>query len=139
MEGQRGVAALPAVLIAGAIVMEIAIAGALLAVLEANSGLGAKAGDQAFVLAQAAAQDGIMRVVMNKDQGFICYSLPIGSQSVLVEIQKDVPVAGETSIWTKATVSARTRRANAILAVDTSTGKVNVLSIQEVTSGASCG
>jgi hypothetical protein len=137
--GERGVAALPAILVAGAIVMEIAIAGALLAAYEANSGLGAKAGDQAFLLAQTGVEDGVMRVIMNKDQGYICYQLPVDSQNVQVEIQKDVPTTGQTSVWTKATVSSRTRRAKAILDVNGVTGKVDILSIEEVTSGGSCG
>jgi hypothetical protein len=136
---RQGVAALPAILITGAIVMEIAIAGALLAVFEANSGLGAKAGDQAFLLAHTAVEDGIVRVIMNKDQGYTCYMLPVDCQNVQVEIQKDVPITGQTSVWTKATVSSRTRRAKAILDVHNATGKVDVLSIEEVTSGGLCG
>lgn len=64
---QSGVATLPTVLIISGIVMEIAIAGTIIATLLSNAAFSDRLSAEALAMARAGAQDGIMKVVRYKN------------------------------------------------------------------------
>src|SRR3989344_1706320 len=64
---RAGIAALPIMLFIGAIVIEIAIVGAFLAYLSANSNLSARASGEALITAKAGIEDATLALIKDKD------------------------------------------------------------------------
>lgn len=126
---RNGQTALSFVFLVGIIIISI---GAMLAFLAASflsSGYGFQAANRALAIASAGAEDGLMQLVRNKDLSAPTpYSVPVGSDSASVTINQNTPVAGQATIVSSATVSFRKRNVQVIVSIDSTIGKVDVVS-----------
>lgn len=138
--GSRGQATLSFVLLVGGIIVEIAIAGSLVAFFSSNSGLGERLSARAFNAAEVGIRDSQLKIARNKD---LCspscpvpYSFSVGSDTVMVTLQKvdDLPdnlyVYTVTAVGTAAT---RQKKFVAVINVDRTSGVVQLQSHQEQT------
>ena len=134
-----GIASLPAILLLGAIIVEIAVASVFLLSYLNNSVYGTRLSNQAHSAAASGINDAVLRVILNKDVNEESYTLAVGSAAVDVEICKDIffPCDGSTTIaagkhQVVAIGRALTRRHRLIatLSVDASTGLVSIDSIK---------
>lgn len=138
LKQRLGVAFLPLVLVIGGILVSVAVATAVLTFSNINSNQSTRAASEALFVAKAGASDGIMRVVYNKNYSSSCYSIPVGSRTAYVVVTKDQPATGNTQVYSKAIISNRTRTFYSLLGVDATTGVVNLISTQEVTTAVAC-
>lgn len=134
----RGVVFLPFVLIIGGILIEITAAFGIFTLLNINSNQSLRFSAEALSVARAGTADAMLQVVNNKNFSSTCYRVLVGSRTAYVVVSRDIPVAGETSIYSKATILNRTRILYTILNVNSGTGEVNLVSTQESTSAVSC-
>src|SRR3989344_7243795 len=86
---EKGIAALPTLLILGGIVVNMAVAIILGVYLLIGSGLGNKLSSEALAAAKAGIQDGILKVARDKNFSG-SYEFNVGSRSVLVEVCKNL-------------------------------------------------
>lgn len=132
---QSGVATLPVILLISSIVIELTIAGVIVSALLTNTVFSSKLSAEAISAARAGAQDGIVKIIRYKNcnatscGGTVPYSLTLGRATVLVEMVDN----GDYTITVKstATVVTRKKKVEALIGVDSITGKINVISISE--------
>lgn len=131
----KGQAALPAVLLISGIITEIAIAGTLVAFVLSSSGWGERLSAQALAAAKSGVEDAFMRITIDKTFSSPSgYSFSVGSRTVQVVVNKDpsgYPV-GSDQIISTGTALTRQRKLEAIIIVDSNTGKVNLKSTREI-------
>jgi len=126
----KGQAALPAVLLIGGVITEIAIAGTLVAFILSSSGLGERLSSQALAAAKSGVQDAFMKITIDKTFNAPAgYSFSVGSRSVQVTVIKGTNTDQVISLGT---ALSRQRKLEAILFVDQNTGKVDLKSIREI-------
>lgn len=129
-----GQAALPAVLLIGGVIIEIAIAGVLVAFILSSSGWGERLSAQALAAAKAGQQDAFIKITVNKDFSSAGYSFNVDSRTVEVAVIKDpegYPV-GTAKVTSIGKALSRQRKLEAILIVRRDTGKVDLKSIREI-------
>lgn len=131
-KSERGIAALPAVLIMGGIIMQLAIVGLLLAFLYSSSSYGNRLATEALNAARAGVQDAITRVIRNKTFSSAGYTVTTNSRDATVVVTRDSPAPGQDTITATATALTRQKKIQAIIAVTTTTGQVGILSFGEV-------
>lgn len=130
---KKAIAALPSIIIMGGIVLEIAIVGAFLAYLFSQSGYGIRLSAEALNAARAGAQDGILRVVRNKDFSSSGYALTTNGRTATVIVLASTPSSGFTTITSDASALSRRKKVKVVLAIDSLTSKVEVVSYEEIT------
>lgn len=132
---QRGIAALPTLLLVGGIISSIAIALTASIYLYINSTSGANLSLKAITAAKSGIYDGLMRVVRDKSLTSADYSLVVGSQSASVIICRDtIDCGGSGKFKISSTGSAFTRRKKmeAVVSVDSQTGVTKLELMREV-------
>src|SRR3989338_5812168 len=97
MRKSKCIATLPVVLLISAIVIELTIAGVILAAFLSNTVFSSKLSSEALAAARAGAQDAIVKII--RDKNFSApsgYSLPNISNrtSAQVTVLRDTPVVG---------------------------------------------
>ncbi|MBI1839209.1 MAG: hypothetical protein HYR95_02885 [Candidatus Colwellbacteria bacterium] len=145
MRSNKGAVTLPVILLISGIVMEIAIAGVVVAAVISNTIFNSRLAAEALVAARAGAQDAIMKVVRNKNfsAAGAGYNLPnIGDRaSAQVVVCKDLTTStvlcdtsspGLDEITSTGSALTRKKKMRAIIGVDSISGKVNVVSFKEV-------
>lgn len=130
-QAKTGIAALPALLLIGGIVIEIAIVSAALTFIGITNALSVRAAAEALFLARAGAQDAIMRVVRDKNFSSSGYTVPVGSRSATVVVTKDQPQAGQTTITATSSVVRRQKEIQAVVTIDGVTGQSEIVSFKE--------
>ena len=126
---RRAIAALPVMLLIAGIIAEMAAAGALTAYFLIQSGIGVKLSSEALAAANAGTEDGLMRLIRNKDL-IDSYALTIGDKEIYVIIS-DIG-GGKKKIISEGRAFLKRRKLEVIINIDSSTGEVEVESIQEV-------
>lgn len=130
-----GQAALPAVLLICGVITEIAIAGILVAFVLSSSGWGERLSSQALAAAKAGVEDAFMRIVIDKNfSASGGYSFSVGGRTVQVVVNKD-PVGypvGTNQVISSGTALSRQRKLEAIIIVDSDTGRVSLKSTREI-------
>lgn len=132
----KGLSSLPAMLIFGGIIIEVAIASALLVFYLNNTIYGTRLGNEALSAARAGIDDGILQIILDKDcPNASCpssYTIDVGNRSTDITICKDTCQGANTHQIT-AVGKALTRRHKivAVLNTDPQTGLVSVQSILE--------
>ena len=133
---QAGFSTLPVVLFLGGLMMEIAIAVAFLLNLFTTTNYAARLSSEALLIAESGIEDAMMRVVRNKDcPATGCpssYDLALSGKTAALTIRKDYPAVGKTQIDSVGASRSQRRKLTAILAVNATTGEVDIDSIQEV-------
>lgn len=132
LKGKKGVSTLPTMLLLGGIIIEIAIAIAFLTYYFNVTNSASRLSAEALATARAGLDDGIIKVVRNKDYSNPSgYSVTVGNRVATVAVCKDTCVSGKTQVISMASVLNKQRKLEAILTVDATTGQVTVDSIQE--------
>lgn len=136
-----GQAALPTILLVGGIIVEIAIAGILIAFILSNSGWGERLSAQALAAAKAGVEDALLKITVNKNfsapSGGNCncgYNFLVDNRVAEVTVIKD-PVgypSGVHRIISSGKALGRQRKLETILIVDGDTGKVDLKSTREI-------
>ncbi|HUX35435.1 MAG TPA: hypothetical protein VMV71_00185 [Candidatus Paceibacterota bacterium] len=130
---RRGQAALSFVFLIGIITLSIGVTVALLAASFLNSGYGFQSANKAMSLAYAGAEDALMRLARNKDFSSVsAYSVPVGSDSASVTVNQNSPVTGEAKIISTATSFFQQKKIQVIVAINSTTGEVDVISWQSL-------
>jgi len=130
---RRAVAALPSIIIMGSIILEIAVVGAFLAYLFSQSGYGLRLSAEALNAARAGAQDAILRVVRNKDFSSSGYTLTNNGRDATVVVLASTPTSGFTTVTSDASALSRRKKIKVVLTIDSLTGKVDIISYEEIT------
>ncbi|MBI5079214.1 hypothetical protein HZB06_00860 [Candidatus Wolfebacteria bacterium] len=131
--GLRGIVALPTILMIGGIIVEIGLAGVLVAYLVSQSGFGVKMSFEAMAAAQAGVNDAVMKIVRNKD--FFTgasTTLAVGDRSVEFSAAANTPSAGKSTVFSIGSAFNKKRKLKAILNVNGVTGEVKIESIEEI-------
>ena len=129
----KGIAFLPTVLLQSAVIVELGIAGALLVYLLNNANLGVRLSAEALAAAQAGIEDGIIRIIRDKNYSTAGYTLTVGSRLATVAVCKDSCAGiGKSLITVKAKAANKFRQLQAVVEVNSITGKIEIQSIKEV-------
>jgi hypothetical protein len=134
---RAGVASLPAIILFGGLMVELSLAGAFLIYYLNNSIYGTRLSQAALVAAQAGIEDGILKVVLDKDCPNIncpaSYTITTDSGNADVEICKDTcSGAGTTQITSTGRSLTRKHKIVAVLSVNDTTGLVSRDSVTEI-------
>ncbi len=129
---RNGQTAISFVFIIGTIMLSIGVAVAVIAISFLNSGYGFQFSNAALAVATAGAEDALMRLARNKDLAST-YSVPIGNYSAGVTITQNSPSSGQAKIISNATVFFQQRKIQVVVAVNSSTSEISVLSWQLLT------
>lgn len=132
-----GQAALPTILLVGGIIIEIAIAGILIAFILSNSGWGERLSAQALAAAKAGAEDALLKITVDKNFSAPApdgYSFLVDNRVVKVIVIKDPAgyPSGVHQIISLGKALGRQRKLETILVVDSDTGKVDLKSTREI-------
>lgn len=128
-----GQAALSLVFLIGILIISMGAGLAFLSSSFLNSGYGFQAANRALAVALAGVEDALMQLARNKDfSAASAYTVPVGSDSASVTVTQGSPVSGQATISSSALVSFRQRKIQAVVSIDSTTGKVSVLSWQLV-------
>lgn len=129
LTNKKGQAALSFVFLIGVIIISIGATLAFLAASFLSSGYGFQAANRALAVASAGAEDGLVKLVRNKDfSAPTAYSVPVGSDSANVTINQNAPVSGQATIVSSATIFFRQRKVQVVAAINSTTSKVDVVS-----------
>ena len=136
LTSRKGVASLPAIILFGGLMVEIGLAGAFLIYYLNNSLYGTRLSQAALVAAQAGIDDGILKVILDKDCPNInCpanYSITTESGNADVVICKDsCSGSGTTQITSTGYSLTRKHKIVAILNVNNTSGLVTKVSVTE--------
>ncbi len=124
----KGQAALSLVFLIGIIIISIGATLAFLATSFLNSGFGVQTANRALALASAGVEDALIKLTRNKDFSAPAYSVPVGNDSASVTVAQNVPVSGQATIVSSATVFSRQRKIQVIVSIDSRTSKISVIS-----------
>jgi uncharacterized protein (UPF0333 family) len=131
---KRGQIALPYVLLISGVIIEIAIAGALVVYFLSTSTRGEKLNARASAAAYSGIQDAMKRISKNKENGTGKYCITIDADEVKIDVVQDTVTDPNNHIYTiTATGEAadRVTEFSAVLAVAKTTGVLHVQSIEE--------
>jgi uncharacterized protein (UPF0333 family) len=133
---RAGQATLSFMLLVSGIVIEIAIAGSFVTYFLSSSGLGERLTARAFAAAEAGVRDAQIRITRDKEfaqSGTVSYALSVGSDSAAIDVSRTTSNATSYVYTATSTGTAvnRNRRLVVILAVDRTTGLVQISSLAE--------
>ncbi|HDH31542.1 MAG TPA: hypothetical protein ENH26_02075 [Candidatus Wolfebacteria bacterium] len=145
LKANKGIIALPTMLLIGGVIVEIGIAGLLVSYFLIQSNLGIRLSAEALAVARSGTQDAIIKII--RDKNFTSgspYSLTVGEWSAQIIVCKDsrtISTAcddldpsnkGKHEITSLGIVQKKQRKIQTILNVNSATGEVNVESIEEI-------
>lgn len=104
----------------------------LLSYLENAASFSRLKGQESFLVAESGAYDAMYRLSLNKDFSSAGYSLSAGNGSATVVVQKDSPQTGFSLITSTGIVSNTRKRIQLKIVRDDQTGKLTIVSWQEV-------
>jgi hypothetical protein len=125
-----GQAVLSLILTIGVIIVMIALSLAFLASSFVNSAYGFRIAQRAEAVASSGAADGLMQLLRNKD--FVPtpnpYTVSVGSDSAAVKVDQNLPVAGEVTITSTATILFRTRTITVVVSRNSTSSLITLIS-----------
>lgn len=128
-EKNKGISALPTVLIISMVIIEVAVIGVILANIFNNTRFGERLAAEAYGAARSGAQDAILKVVRIKT----CpddFSLAVGLRTADVTCTDNG--SGIITIDSGGSAFLRNKSIRVVLEVDSDTGEVSIRSIKEV-------
>ena len=130
----KGIAAIPTVIIFGGIIAEIAIATTFLSLAFTNTSLGLRLSAEAFGAAQSGVEDAVLRLARDRNyQNISGYSLAVGRATATITITQGSPSANQATILSTGTSFRRKRAVRAIVTIDDVSGVVSLVSLKETT------
>ncbi|MDP3953561.1 MAG: hypothetical protein Q8P99_01955 [bacterium] len=141
--GNKGISALPMILLISGIILEVVVAGLVVSQLFSQSILSEQLSVEALKAAESGAQDAIIRVTdyladcpdsaTYNDTAAYCpslYSLSVGDRETCVSIGNIA--SGQMTIYSRGQAFTREKTIQAVLGVSVSEAKVEVQSFKEV-------
>lgn len=132
----KGVTVLPVVLLIGGIIVEIGIAGGLIAFYSLQSNMGIKTANEALGMARSGIEDAIMKIVRDKNISMTTTTVALGGGSADVSIIRDIPSAGKDTITSIGKmgigVNEKKRKLQSVVNVDIITGELRVEWLREI-------
>lgn len=134
-KSSSGQTALPFMLVIGGIIIEVIIAGALIAFFVNNMILGERLAIRSLSAANVGVQDAAMKISNNKElasAGSHDYNMDVGEDVVEVNINRSI--SGESYIFTvtsTASAGSQQSRLVAVFIVNQRTGRISLSSITE--------
>ena len=125
---KKGQAILALVFVIGGIVVLIGLTIAFLAISFVNSSYGYRAAQRAEAVASSGANDALIQLARNASSSSSGYTLTVGSDSATVTITQNTPASGETKIVSVSTVALSTKTVTAVVAENSNTGQITVVS-----------
>jgi len=126
-------AMLPLVVVLGGVMIEVVTVSSFIAYSVGQVGYGEKLSSEAYSTAYSGAVDAIRKIIRNKDfYDSGGYTLTVGERSAVIVVVKDYPDVGKTRITSTATALFRQRKIQADVKINTTTGKVDVISFEEI-------
>ena len=136
MMNLRGSALLPTVIVMGAVLLAIGVAGMLMGVVVSRTNSSTRLSERAFMAARAGVADASRRIVRDPQWAPSCASLSSGSYSLSfsgVSVAVCVTKAGQRySVQSQGNAQGVRREVDAALDVDAATGKVTAAYSNEV-------
>jgi uncharacterized protein (UPF0333 family) len=137
MRSNRGQTALALVFVIGGIIVLFGTTLAFLAFSFMNSTYGFQAANRASALARGGVDDAMLQLLRDKNFSNTGYcipysSLPCPSDSVYVVVTQDMPIVGQATVTSEATVSSYRRKLEAIFSVNASTSLIKLNSSQQI-------
>ena len=134
-KSSKGASALPVILLVSGIIMEVVVAGLVVAQLFSSSLLSQQFATEALAVAKTGAQDAVNRVTSYVDcpDATYCpstYTVTVGGRSACVNIGEIA--SNEMTIHSQSTVLTRQKTVEAVLIIDTSNAQVTVKTFKEV-------
>ena len=129
---RRGFSAITLILGITLIVIVLSMGMGLLSYLENAASFSRLKGQEAFLVAESGVYDAMYRLSLNKDYSSVGYSLAAGNGSATVVVQKDNPQSGFTLITSTGIVSNARKKIQLKVVRDDQTGKLTIVSWQEV-------
>jgi len=136
---RNGIAVLPVMLVVGAIVVEIAIVGGILAFFSSTSNLAIRSSQEALFTARAGAEDALIKILRDKD--YTCDPSSPSEDCLLTMVSGGSQTTAVTSVVTSglqriitasSTVKNRTKTVQVKVNVNDITGKIDVVSFEEI-------
>lgn len=124
---RKGQAFLALVFLVGGIIAAIALTLAVIILSSLNTSYGTQASENAEAAATAGVQDALLRLDRNNNFSSTGYSLQ-GAAVNTITITQNSPVSGEVTVLSVATISQHTRKINVVLAENSLTGQVSIVS-----------
>jgi len=133
----NGVSSLPLILILGGLITTMALGATLLIFLVNNANLGERASAEALATARSGIEDGILRVLRNKNCPDVScpasYNVVLDTWTAAVTICKDsCDGIGKHTIISTSQVLTNQKKIKAILEADPKTGEVLIESITDM-------
>ncbi len=135
----RGQAALSLIFLIGGIVILVGVTLAFVALTFLNASYGFQAANRAQGAALAGIHDALLQLARNKDFSDTGYCVPADNLlasgycpdgDALVVVTQNSPAAGQAIVTADAFVRSYRRKMQAAVSIATSTGAINVISIQ---------
>lgn len=140
---EKGMTALPTILLIGGVIIEIAIAGVFIIYFVGQSSLGVKLSAESLAASRTGVYDAILKIVREKNfsTGATPYTMAIGNNSVQVWVCRnsktavsycDTAANGKYEITSLGKVRDKYRRLRAFLNVNDVNGEVRLELISEI-------
>ncbi len=124
-----GIVALPTILVIGGIIVEIGLAGVLIAYLVSQSGFGVKLSSEAMAAARAGINDAIIKSVRNYDSS-ASTTITVGNYAAETSVIRN-PSTDKYTVYSIGTALNKKRKLKAILNVNDITREIKIESITE--------
>jgi hypothetical protein len=133
MKYKGGQIALPFILLVSGIVVEIVIAGSLVAYFSSNSAYGSRFSARAYAAAYAGLNDILTKISKDKEFPSGAYELSLGEDKANVSFTKTIN--GDYyffNVYSLGKAGIMMAKLNALISVNTKNGLVNLESVKEV-------
>lgn len=127
-----GQTVLPFLLLVGAIIVILGLTVGFSGFVESSLGGGQANSQEAYFLALSGVEDAALRLVLDKYFSSSGYNLSSGNGVATVVVEQNQPQTGQVRITATGVVRSRKRKVQIIANVSPTTGKVDVVSRQEV-------
>ena len=139
---RSGIASLPAILLMGAVIVEVGVASVFLLTYLNNSVYGVRLSERALMAARSGVNDALSRIILNKNCGADSSCAPLPPNTYRLDVDgawADVSIckdscagSGKDEIVAIGHAFTKQHRVVAILAVDSFTGLVTIESIKDL-------
>lgn len=128
---ERGQIALTTVLLIGSFIMIMVLTLAFLSVSIVSSGRLIQSSNRALAISSAGVQDAMLRLIRdnNFDEDF---QVSAGGDTASVDITNTASSDGRVIVVSSSTVNSSHRRVRAIISIVSSTGQVNLISMEQL-------
>ena len=114
----------------GSIIIAVAAVFIVLVIAGVSSAYGYRSAQAAAGAATAGVEDAMIQLVRNGGFSSGGYAVTSGSYAANVTVSQGTPSAGYVTAISAATVSGVTRKLSALFSENTSTGQVNLITVQ---------